>query len=380
MEGAMKKLELVLTVIMLVFAVAYGVSAEPSAAVKASVLVEAATGQVISENGGDEKLQAASIVKLMSMLLWAEDIEAGKYSLSDSVTTTPHAAEMSGSSIWLKSGDVVDVETLLKSVAIANANDACVSMAEFAAGNEEAFVKRMNKRAAELGMKNTSYTNSAGFDDENQYTTAYDTALLMRELLKHDDYDEYNFTWMDYVRDGTAQLVNTNRMVRYYDGLVGGKVGATKAAGACVAVAAKRNGMTLIAVTLGGKGGETQYDTAEELLDSGFAAFQLYSLELDSEKLAPIKVNGGVVPTVGIKVEIQGNSVINKGKAKSIEYEYSIADELEAPVQAGQRVGTVKATLDGKEIFTSPVVTVSEVERLTFMRGMLMLLQSLFRL
>ena len=179
----MKKLALVLTVIMLVFAVAYGVSAEPSAAVKASVLVEAATGQVISENGGDEKLQAASIVKLMSMLLWAEDIEAGKYSLSDSVTTTPHAAEMSGSSIWLKSGDVVDVETLLKSVAIANANDACVSMAEFAAGNEEAFVKRMNKRAAELGMKNTSYTNSAGFDDENQYTTAYDTALLMRELL-----------------------------------------------------------------------------------------------------------------------------------------------------------------------------------------------------
>ncbi len=349
---------------------------------KAAVVMECSTGQVLYESNAHQKLPMASVTKLMSLLLFAEDMAAGKLGFEDTVTCTAHANSMDGSVIWLETGEQLTAGELLKSVVMASANDACVALAEHVAGTEEAFVKRMNTRAKELGMNETNYVNCVGFDNEQHYTTAYDTALLCAQISKFDCYDEFFTTRLDYVREGerAAQLLNTNKLVGHYDGLIGGKTGTTDAAGCCFAVWAKRSDMLLAAVELGCEQGDERFDICESLLDSAFAGYEMFSPSVDSSKLTPLPVENGIEKQVDVRVKKLVNSVVPRGSAQNIEYGYTLCEGFTAPVSCGQTAGRMTATLNGEEVFSSEIVTVRSVEELTFWKSLMMILSEIFHL
>lgn len=345
---------------------------------QSSILIEQSTGQVLYQNNASEKVQAASLNKLMSMLLWAEDIKSGKYSLDDMVTASINAENTKGSSIWLVSGDTVSVKEILMSVTIASANDATVALAEFSAGSESEFVNRMNARASELGMNNTSFKNSTGISAEGQYTTAHDIAIVTKELFNHDIYNEFYLIQLEYIREGKAQLVNTNRMIRKYKGIIGGKYGEDEKSGSCISVGAKKNDMNLIAVVLGAD----DYDKAEEeatnLLNKGFEEFEIFKPVIDTSKLVNVRVKRGTKNSVGIMVSGTVFSIVPKSREEDIEYKYSITDELKAPIKKGQQAGTLRAYLGDEIIFQSPIVCSEDIEEMNFFKSLTLLLKSLF--
>lgn len=341
------------------------VRAEGSA--KASILIEANTMQVLSSSNAEQKLPMASVTKVMSLLLWAEAIEAGTLTLEETVKATSAVQETDGSVIWLEPGDEMSVAELLEAVIIASANDACVALAEYTAGSEAQFVKQMNARAKELGMSDTHYVNCVGYDDSGHYTTAYDVAVATAELMKHEVYRGWMLTWLDYLRDGEIQLVNTNKMVRYYDGVIGGKTGTTDNAGCCLSVCAERGDMRLIAVVLGCEDDETRFSEAETLLDYGFEGFEKFTPEIDNAKLVPITVERGTQNTVLPIVKQSGaECIIRKGTAKQVEYEYTFVEKVQAPVEKGQFLGEYLVLVDGIAVQRSDIVAAQEVKRISF--------------
>ncbi|MCH5323933.1 MAG: D-alanyl-D-alanine carboxypeptidase [Eubacterium sp.] len=347
---------------------------------KAAIAIECSTGQVLYEHNAHERLPMASVTKLMSLLIFAEEISAGRLDFDDTVTCTAHANSMDGSVIWLETGEQLTAGELLKSVVIASANDACVALAEHVSGTEEAFVEKMNQHAADLGMSDTHYVNCVGYDNEQHYTTAYDTALLCAEISQYDYYNGFFNTRLDYVREGErqTQLLNTNKLMNYYSGLIGGKTGTTDNAGCCLAVWARRSDMTVAAVELGCGQDSERFDVCESLLDYSFAGFEMFRPTVDSSKLTPIPVEDGTEKQVDVRVKKLVSAVVPRGSARNIEYSYTLSEGLEAPVAYGQTVGRMTAVLDGEEIFASEIVTVYNVEELTFWKSLLIILAQIF--
>lgn len=364
----MKKLiSMLIAVCLTSAAVPLSHTARAEASAKAEILIEADTMQVLSSKNADEKLPMASVTKIMSLLLWAEAIEDGKLSLDETVKATSAVQEADGSIIWLVPGEEMTAAELLEAVIVASANDACIALAEHSAGSEAQFVKLMNKRAKELGMTNTHYTNCVGYDDSAHYTTARDIATVTAELMRHEVYRGWFLTWMDYLRGGETQLVNTNKMVRYYDGIIGGKTGTTDNAGCCLSVCAERGDMRLISVVLGCEDDDSRFDAAEALLDYGFESFQKFTPEIESAKLLPITVTRGTKSTVIPVVEQNGSEcIIKKGTAAAVEYEYTFVEQMEAPVEKGDFLGEYLVTADGVEVFRSDIVAAEEIPQISF--------------
>ena len=332
---------------------------------KSAILIEANTGKVLYEQNADEALPPASVTKVMTLLLVMEAIEEGRISLTDTVRTSANAAGMGGSQIYLKEGEEMSVEDMVKSVVIASANDAACALAEFISGSEEEFVKRMNERATELGMKNTSFENTNGLDDtaQNHLTSARDIAIMSRELIKHKKILEYSSIWMDTVRNGMFGLTNTNRLVRFYKGCTGLKTGSTSKAGFCVSATAERDGVSLICVIMGAESGDKRNAMATKLLDYGFANYGVYKYV--PESIENLYVTGGVSDR--IKVEAEGfSSVLPKGKAAKVEYRIELPDSVAAPVKKGDRVGEIIFTCDGEEIGRSGIFAAEEMPRIGF--------------
>ncbi|MCH5204478.1 MAG: D-alanyl-D-alanine carboxypeptidase [Oscillospiraceae bacterium] len=345
------------------------VKAAEQESASAEILFEAGTGQILYSKNPDKKLAMASVTKTMTLLLVAEAIKSGEMSLDEKVKASSRASGAEGSVIWLEPGEEMSVAELIEAVVVSSANDACIALAEHLAGSEAAFVKMMNARAKELGLKNTRYTNCVGYDENGHYSTARDIAVLTAKLMEFEVLRSYWLIWLDYLRGGKTQLVNTNKLVRYYDGIIGGKTGTTDGAGYCLSVCAERKDMRLVAVALGCKSDDERFDKCEGLLDYGFDSFQKFTPEQDISKLLPIKVVRGAESEIVPIIEQQGvECIIKKGSAYKVEYEYTFVEQVEAPVEKGQFLGEYLVTLDGETVFRSDIVANGEIPRMDFWR------------
>lgn len=346
---------------------------------KSVILTESATGQVLYSQNPDEKLPIASVTKIMTLLIAAEEMKEGRITMEDTVTASFHAFSMEGSVIWLNEGEKMSLYDITRSIVISSANDACAALAEYISGSEDAFVQRMNKRAAELGMTNTNFVNSTGLDADNHYSTAADVAKMAAELRKYDYYDEFLLTRLTYVREGNdraTQLLNTNRLLSY-KGITGLKTGTTDNAGYCFAATAKRGDMELIAVVLGAETDEGRFDIAKQLLDYGFDGFQLFSPTFEEEKLTDIKVEKGVEKTIAIEAEKSLKCLIPKGKSGEVTYLYNIIEKVKAPIKKGDQVGKIIVLLGDDTLFVAKVTAKADCEELTFWKSLWLIWQGL---
>ena len=330
------------------------------------VLIEPSSKKILFEKNANEKRACASITKVMTLLLIFEAIEEGAISFDDVVTTSEHAKSMGGSDIWLEVGEQMTVHEMIKATAVASANDAAVALAEHLCGSESDFVSKMNERAKELGMKNTTFKNCNGLDEEGHLTTAYDVALMSAELIKHEKIFDYTTIWLDTLRGGETQIVNTNKLLKSYDGITGLKTGTTGDAGSCISATATRNGMSLVAVVLGATTGTDRFKDAAVLLDYGFANYEVLGFEADSKDIKDIKVNGGMKKSVKIKCEGSSNIVVEKGSKDKLVRNVKLKESLDAPVKKGMKVGEVTFALNEKEVSSFDVVTSDFVDEITF--------------
>ena len=361
----MKRFFCVLLTLTLCLPTAYAVSGEPTVEAPSVLLMEKETGTILYEKAAHEKYEPASVTKVMTMLLVMEAIDSGRISMDDMVQMSAHACSMGGSQIFLKEGEQMSVHDLLKSVAVASANDAAVALGEHIAGSEDAFVALMNDRAAQLGMTNTTFRNCTGLPVEGHLTTAYDIALMSRELMGHEGIREFTTIWMDSVRDGQFQLANTNKLIRFYDGATGLKTGFTQSAMYCLSATAEREGMELIAVVLHAETSEKRFETAKALLTFGFANYALVDV-YPGEALPPIDVKLGESPVVQPVMENTGRLLVAKGDKDKISTSIELTDCVEAPVEKGQKLGTMTIYLDGVEQQAIPIVADEAVAKLKF--------------
>ena len=336
---------------------------------KSAILMEMSTGKVLMELNPDEKLSPASITKVMTILLTMEALEEGKIALEDRVTASKNVASKGGSQIWLKEGEVMTVHELLKATVIASANDACTALGEYIAGDEASFVAMMNERAKELQMTNTSFENCSGLDDTvtNHYSTARDVAIMSCELLKHEKIKEYTTIWMDTLRNGETQLVNTNKLIRYYDGATGLKTGTTSKAGYCVSATAERDGMGLVAVVLGSDNSNERFEDAKKMLNWGFANYSIYRPKIDNSLITDVSVLYGVEETIKPKVGTPDSILIEKGMEEKITQKVDICVDVEAPVEKNQILGKVYFEIDGEKIGECAIFNENRVERRSVM-------------
>lgn len=330
-----------------------------------AVLMDTVTGTVLYSKNADLALPPASVTKIMTLLLFMEEVDSGNISLTDEISVSEYAASMGGSQVFLEAGESMRAEDMLKSVIIASANDAAVALAEKVAGGEDAFVGRMNERAAELGMDNTHFENVTGLDDDTvkHLTSAYDIALMSRELLKHPTITKYSTIWMDTIRNGSFGLTNTNRLIRFYDGATGLKTGSTSKAGFCMSATAMRDGMHLIAVIMGADTRDMRNEAARQLLDYGFAKYSLY--EDPGGEVGTADIIGGVKNNC-VCEHAPYTSLMAKGKNKAVQTELLIDEAIPAPVQQGDRVGTVRYLVDGELIHEEAITAAENVPRVGF--------------
>lgn len=347
---------------------------------KSSILMEYNTGKILYEENCDEKLPPASITKIMSLILVFEAIDEGKLSLDTKVTASETAAALGGSQIWLEPGEIMTVDELLRAVVIASANDATVALAEAVAGSEESFVSMMNEKAKQLGMNNTHFINSYGLDAEGHLTTAHDIALMSAELISHDIIRNYSTVAMDSLRGGESELVNTNKLIRYYKGCFGLKTGTTSGAGSCLSATAERDGLTLIAVVLGSPTSKDRFAGAQKLLDFGFANYSFVDYIADTSELKNIPVKGGTVREIVTEVNEKLPLLLKKGQQGNITQKVSITEQLTAPVSRGDTVGYVHVYNGEEELGAIPIVAKNASEKLTYGVCLKRLLISLFTL
>ena len=328
-----------------------------------AILIEATTGTVLYYKNQEQKRSPASVTKIMTLLLVCEALETERINPDDKVVISEYAASMGGSQVFLEEGESFTVEELLKCTVIASANDAAVALAELIHGTEGNFVAEMNKRAKELGMKNTNFENVSGLDDSTtaHLTSAEDIAIMSRELIKYDIILKYSSLWQDSIRNGTFQLTNTNRLVRFYDGCNGLKTGSTDKAGFCISATAKRDGMQLIAVIMGASTRDLRNADARALLDFGFATYGLY--QKDEAILESIRVKGGVADSVIIKSSPFA-CVVNKSDVKKVEEYFEIPESIEAPFDAGGIIGNIKFTIGDTPIGYTQIYTSQPVQRI----------------
>ena len=333
---------------------------------KSVILIEAETGKILYEYEADIRLAPASVTKIMTILLVVEELDKGTIKLSDIVQVSDNASKMGGSQVYLKAGEEMSVEELLKSVIIASANDAATVLAEYVAGSVTGFVERMNKRAGELGMTNTVFENPTGLDDStvDHKTTARDISLMSRELMKHKVVLNYTTIWMDTIRNGAFGLTNTNRLIRFYSGANGLKTGSTSKAGFCISAAAKRDGMQLIAVIMGAPNRDTRNEIAKKLLDYGFANYKYINYETVEEE--PIKVLGGGSNSCKLVCE-KFDTVLDKSQAaKGIEKVINLPESISAPIKIGEVVGSVDYKIGEEIIGSSRILAAEEIDKISY--------------
>lgn len=336
---------------------------------KSALLMDVATGTVLYEKECHERLAPASVTKVMTMLLIMEALDDGRIHLEDQVTASEAAAAKGGSQIYLKAGETMPVSDMLKSIAVSSANDCACAMAELIAGSESAFVEQMNQRAAELGMADTHFVNCTGLDDskeaESHRTSAYDIALMSRQLLKyHPDIKKYTTIWMDTVRGGTFGLSNTNKLIRFYSGATGLKTGFTSGAGYCLSATAKREGMELIAVVMGCESAQKRTADCKALLDYGFATYSVVRPGLKAGRT--VAVHLGKQNTVPVELTERREILVDKAKRTSLTARVELAQLVPAPVEKGQQVGTISVYAGEKLLIQLPLAAAQAVAKLSF--------------
>lgn len=368
--------------VMLSFFCVYSFSAnekEIDVKAKAAVLMDVSTGKVLYALNENEKLYPASVTKIMPLLIFMRALDSGKMSLDETVTASAVAASKGGSQIWLKEGEQMSVDHLLKAVAVGSANDACTALGEHLAGSEDAFVKLMNDTAEELGMKNTHFDNCTGLDDDTttHLTTAYDIALMSRELLTHEKIRDYTTVWMDTLRDGKTQLVNTNRLVRFYNGTTGLKTGTTSKAGNCLSASAQRDGLHLIAVVLGAANSTDRFESAKAMLNWGFANYETVTPKIDYSLFTDVRVLRGKQEY--IKPVLYGLKPITlkAGQKTQLKTVVSIDEDVCAPVEKNQCLGKVELKIGEDTICEYKLVSENEILKLSVADVMLRIIKSL---
>ena len=330
-----------------------------------AVLMDAETGEILYAKNPDEALPPASVTKIMTLLLVMEAIDSGQIQMSDTVSISENAASMGGSQVYLEPGEQMSVEDLLKSTVVSSANDAAVALGEFVAGSEEAFVRRMNERAAELGMEHTKFENATGLDDDttSHLTSAEDIAIMSRELISHEKILEYTSIWMDTIRNGAFGLSNTNRLIRFYSGATGLKTGSTSKAKFCISATAKREGLHLIAVIMGSPTRDIRNAMATRLLDWGFANFAMY--RNPGANAGRVKVLGGVAEDCGVMYG-DYSRLMKKGSEKNVTYTVELPDTMAAPIAAGDVIGKIVYRCGDAVIDESDVIATESVDKISF--------------
>ncbi|MBQ1507072.1 MAG: D-alanyl-D-alanine carboxypeptidase [Ruminococcus sp.] len=352
---------------------------EDSISAPSAVLMETTTGKIVFEKNSHERRPCASITKVMTLLLVFEAIDSGKMSMDDTITASEHAATMGGSDIWLEPGETMSADDMIKATVVASANDAAVALAEHISGSEDSFVQQMNERAAELGMSDTEFKNCNGLDEDGHLTSAYDVALMSRELMKHEEIFDYTSIWLDNLRGGETQIVNTNKLLKTYNGITGLKTGTTDDAGCCMAASAERDGVKMLSVVLGCATGKERFADAAALLDYGFANYSVKELSVPEDIPTELPVADGMAKSVGIECEVRASVLTDKSGSGEITSEISIADELEAPVEKGQCVGKLTFT-SGGDTLEFDITAADSVEKASFGSVFAEVLSSLLRL
>lgn len=342
-----------------------------------AVLMESVSGRVLYEKNAHEQRACASVTKVMTLILVMEAIESGKLGWDDMITASAHAASMGGSDIWLEEGEQMSVRDMVKATVVASANDAAVALAEAVYGTEDEFVRKMNEKAKALGMDNTVFKNCNGLDEEGHLTTAYDVALMSCELIKHEEIFDFTSIWMDELRDGKTQIVNTNKLLKSYEGITGLKTGTTSQAGSCISATAERNGLSLVAVVLGSETGTERFKAASTLLNYGFANYKRVSLSLPEDALTELDIKGGMKGSVLLEYTAPGELVL-ESSAPETETKVEILEEVEAPVEKGQRLGTVSYYSGEEKIAEYPVLAAEAVKEVNFSDVFACMIKSLF--
>ena len=347
-------------------------------AAPSALLMEKETGTVLFAKNEHAKLEPASVTKVMTILLTMEAIDAGQLTYDTMVTASAHACSMGGSQIWLKENEQMTVSDMLKAVCVVSANDCAVALAEQIAGSEDAFVERMNQRAKELGMNDTTFKNATGLPAQGHVTSAYDIALMSRELiLHHPDIRQYTTIWMDSLRDGASELVNTNKLIRFFDGATGLKTGSTDSALYCLSGTAERDGMELIAVIMKDATSAQRFEDAKTLLSYGFSTYSLEHVT-PQEALPPVTVRLGTQATVQPVLEEGSALLLEKSKAGTLEQSVSLAEAVEAPVAKGTPLGTLTITSGEETVAELALVAGEEIPRITFGQMLVRVLQTAF--
>ena len=375
----MKRITVLLMLVLVLPALISGVSGEGlDVPVKSAVLMDVATGTVLYEKNAHEPLAPASVTKIMTMLLIMEAIDSGALSYNDTVTASEAAAQKGGSQVYLKAGEQMSVEEMLKSIAVSSANDCACAMAEHLSGSEGAFVERMNQKARELSMEDTHFVNCTGLDDspeaKDHKTSAYDVALMSRELLgKHPDIRKFTTIWMDTIRNGTFGLSNTNKLVRFYPGATGLKTGFTSGAGYCLSASARRENLELIAVTMGAESSKIRNAACKAMLDYGFAGFALVCPNLEESIQVPVRLG----TEAGVDVALQGDAsvLIPKAQKAGLTTKLTLEEFCTAPVEKGARLGTLTVRSGEETLLEVPLVAAREVKRKTFRDWLLLVLR-----
>ncbi len=333
---------------------------------KAAVLMEVTSGKVLMEYNPDTKLFPASVTKIMTMLLVAEAISSKKITLADKVSCSQNAATKGGSQIWLEEGESMTVDELLRATAIGSANDAATLLGEYVAGSETAFIDMMNNRAKELKMNNTHFENATGLDDttDTHLTTAKDIGIMSCELLKYDFIRDYTTVWMDSLRDGKTELVNTNKLVRFYSGTTGLKTGTTAKAGCCVSASAEREGLHLVAVVMGSDNSNDRFNTAKAMLNWGFSNYSCITPKISKKYAKKVEVIGGKESFIKPEMLSISPVIVKKGEEEKIEVKVKMEECLEAPVVEKQTIGNIIIMIDGKKVAEHKITAKNSVEKL----------------
>ena len=342
-----------------------------------AVLIEPETMKVLYEKNAHEQRACASVTKVMTLILVMEAIDSGKLSWDQMITASAHAASMGGSDIWLEEGEQMSVTDMVKATVVASANDAAVALAEAVSGTEDEFVRQMNEKAKALGMENTVFKNCNGLDEEGHLTTAYDVALMSCELIKHEEIFEFTSIWMDELRGGKTQIVNTNKLLKSYNGITGLKTGTTSQAGSCISATAERDGLSLVAVVLGSETGTDRFKAAATLLDYGFANYKKTNLILPEDAPMEIKVKNGMENSVQLKYEIPKDIITESAKSQ-LEAKVELPEEIEAPVTENQSLGTVSFYSGEEKIAEYPILSGGSSKEVNFQDIFAFMIKNLF--
>lgn len=337
---------------------------------KAAILMDSGTQTILYEKNSHEHLPVASMVKMMTILLTLENLKENRIALDDKVLTSEKASGMGGSQVFIDAFEEYKLEDLFKSVVMASANDGSVALAEYISGSETNFVKQMNKKAGEIGMQDTNYVNCTGLPAPEQYSSAYDSALLLNEVCKYDLYHNYSTIWMDklvHPSGRVTELVNTNRLVKYYKGCDGGKTGSTSEAGCCLSASAKRDDMRLISVIVGAENSKKRFGECSELFNYGFANFEMKKIVSNSDIMATLPVSKGKIESVNVYAKEDFATIIKKGDTSEFEIKTHLPEKIKAGIEAEGKVGELAITKNGEIIREIDIITKDKIDKMSYL-------------